>query len=181
MSKLRKDGRLACDIFTFVDDERLVGPTRELTYQAAHTMAAKQSYMGVQDSSRKVRPVSKRTGAWAGSVVHVIEELGVCQLTSEEKWQKMKTILQKLASVLDGGAKELNHSELISDTGFLVYVTRTYPSMIPYLKGFHLTAHMWRGDRDEEGWKLPPKQSLDDDDNSVTSLDSLTRLDRAFL
>ena len=177
VSKLRKDGRLACDIFTFVDDERLVGPTRELTYQAAHTMAAKQAYMGVQDSSRKVRPVSKRTGAWAGSVVHVIEELGVCQLTSEEKWQKMKTILQKLASVLDGGAKELNHSELISDTGFLVYVTRTYPSMIPYLKGFHLTAHMWRGDRDEEGWKLPPKQSLDDDDNSVTSLDSLTSLD----
>ena len=51
MSKLRKDGLLACDIFTFVDDERLVGPTRELTYQAAHTMAAKQAYMGVQDSS----------------------------------------------------------------------------------------------------------------------------------
>ena len=74
----------------------------------------------------------------------------------------------------------LNHSELTSDIGFLVYVTRTYPSMIPYLKGFHLTAHMWRGNRDEEGWKLPSKEAKeedDDDDDSISSQDSLASLD----
>ncbi|KAL3780370.1 hypothetical protein ACHAWO_009694 [Cyclotella atomus] len=29
--------------------------------------------------------------------------------------------------------------------------------MIPYLKGFHLTNEMWRGNRDSEGWKLPSR------------------------
>jgi hypothetical protein len=28
--------------------------------------------------------------------------------------------------------------------------------MVPYLKGFHLTIEMWRGERDPEGWKLRP-------------------------
>jgi len=50
----------------------------------------------------------------------------------------------------------LSHKELLSDWGFLVYVTRTYPAMVPYLKGFHLTIEMWCGGRDPEGWKLQP-------------------------
>ncbi len=45
------------------------------------------------------------------------------------------------------------HKELLADRGFLVYVTRTYPAMVPYLKGLHLTIEMWRGGRDAEGWK----------------------------
>ena len=46
--------------------------------------------------------------------------------------------------------------------------------MIPYLKGFHLAADMWRGGRDKEGWKLPP---IKDDDASVASCSSLSSLD----
>ena len=70
----------------------------------------------------------------------------------------MKAILAKWWALLDthGGEppKEeplLSHKELQSDRGFLVYVTRTYPAMVPYLKGFHLTIKMWRGGRDAEG------------------------------
>ena len=55
---------------------------------------------------------------------------------------------------MSAGETELAHKELLSDCGFLVYVTRTYPEMVPYLKGFHLTIEMWRGGRDEEGYKL---------------------------
>jgi hypothetical protein len=40
------------------------------------------------------------------------------------------------------GEEELNHKDLMSDRGFLVYVTRAYPGMVPYLKGFHLTIEM---------------------------------------
>ena len=47
-------------------------------------------------------------------------------------------------------------ANVLSDRGFLVYVTRTYPAMVPYLKGFHLTIEMWHGGRDPEGWKLRP-------------------------
>ena len=88
----------------------------------------------------------------------MVPELGVCVLTSVEKWLKLKGILAKWWGRLrDRRAKkniQLDHKELLSDRGFLVYVTRTYPAMIPYLKGFHLTIEMWRGGRDSEGWKL---------------------------
>ncbi len=44
--------------------------------------------------------------------------------------------------------------QLLSDRGFLVYITQTYPAMVPYMKGIHLTVDSWRPYRDEEGWKL---------------------------
>ena len=163
---MRSDGRVACDLFTFVDDERLVGPDEDLTWEAGHTLASKQAYFGVQDAGRKARPCSQTTGAWAGAIVHVLALLGVCVLTSKEKWTKLKNILKKWAKVLDESrAPKLSHKELLADRGFLVYVTWTYPAMVPYLKGFHLTIEMWRGGRDEEGWKLKEVS----DDSSVIS------------
>ena len=60
----------ACDMFTFVDDERVTGATRELTWQAGHRLAYIEAYLGVQDAARKLRKLSKLGGAWAGSVVH---------------------------------------------------------------------------------------------------------------
>ena len=33
-----------------------------------------------------------------------------------------------------------------------------YPSLVPYLKGFHLTLETWRPDRDQDGWKLPANE-----------------------
>jgi hypothetical protein len=38
--------------------------------------------------------------------------------------------------------------------GFLVYVSRTYKAMVPYLKGLHLTLDSSRPDRDEDGWRM---------------------------
>jgi hypothetical protein len=49
----------------------------------------------------------------------------------------------------------LDFKSLESKRGFLIYVTRTYPSMVPYLKGMHLTLDSWRPYRDADGWKLP--------------------------
>ena len=90
--------------------------------------------------------------------MHIVDALGVCVLTSVEKWLKLRAVLEKWSDrmIERRGEKEikLSHKELLSDRGFLVYVTRTYPAMVPYLKGFHLTIEMWRGGRDSEGWKL---------------------------
>ena len=112
----------------------------------------------MQDATRKARLCSQQPGAWAGAIVHVVPDLGVCVLTSVEKWLKLKVILAKWWDRLRDGRSEkriqLDHKELLSDWGFLVYVTRTYPAMVPYLKGFHLAIEMWRGGRDLEGWKL---------------------------
>lgn len=160
--KVREDLLAACELFTFVDDERVKGATRELTWQASHRLAAIQSYLGIQDAARKVGLCMQQPRAWAGAVVHVLPGEGIYVLTSEEKWLKMKRIIAKWSDVLDQGTENLNHKELLSDRGFLVYVTRAYPSMIPYIKGFHLTAEMWRGNRDNEGWKLPVTERFDE-------------------
>jgi hypothetical protein len=158
--KLREDSRLASDLFTFVDDVRLTGATEELTWQAGHTLGAKQAYLGIQDAARKVGECSQQPRAWAGAVVHVVPGIGVCVLTSEEKWNKLKVIIEKWLSLVEAGATMLNHKELLTDRGFMVDVTRSYPGMVPYLKGFHLTIEIWQGKRDAEGWKLYLKSNL---------------------
>lgn len=158
--KICSDGLMVCDLFTFVDDERITGPTCELTWQASHTLAAKQSYLRIQDAAWKVRPCGQQIGAWAGSVVYVVAQKGVCVLTSDKKWKKLKLILEKWHDRLISGEEQLSHKELLSDHGFLMYVTQMYPALIPYLKGFHLTVEFWQGGQDEQGWKL--KQELSD-------------------
>ena len=37
--------------------------------------------------------------------------------------------------------------------GFLIHLELTYPDLVPYFKGIHLTLDSWREGRDEEGWK----------------------------
>jgi hypothetical protein len=111
----RKDGQIACALFTFVDDERVVGPTEELTWQASHVLASKQGYLGTQDAARKARPCSQTPGAWAGIVVHVVDQLGVCALTSKEKWAKMRGILEKWRMALLDSSQTLSHKELLSN------------------------------------------------------------------
>jgi hypothetical protein len=134
---------MACNVFLFVDDGRVTGPDKELTWQASHLLASKQSYLGIQDAGCKAQPCSKQPGAWVGAIIHVLPSLGVCVLTSAEKWNKMKTILKKwwdqLAPSNGGEPMRLPHKELLADRGFLDYITRTYPAMVPYLKGFNLT------------------------------------------
>ena len=103
--------------------------------------------------------------------------MGVCVLTSEEKWDKLKDILEKWWRELSRGAEELDHKALSVDRGFLVYVTRNYPAMVPYLKGFHLTIEMWRGGRDAEGWKLGPNAQEEADDASVVGEDDASVVD----
>ncbi len=79
------DGCVACDVCEFVNDERVTGPDEELTWQASHVLASKQSLLGIQDAERKARPCSQKPGAWGGATVHVIPDLRICVLTSAEK------------------------------------------------------------------------------------------------
>jgi hypothetical protein len=49
----------------------------------------------------------------------------------------------------------IDFKPLESYRGFLIYISRTYPAITPYLKGIHLTLDSWRPWRDEDAWKLP--------------------------
>ena len=84
----------------------------------------------------------------------------------------MRAILEKWEAALVVIDPDKVHKELLADTGFLVYITWTYPALVPYVKGFHLTIEMWRGGRDVDGWKLKTG-----DDASVCLASSLSSLD----
>ena len=81
------------------------GPAEELTWQASHALASKQSYLGIQDATWKAHPCSQMTGAWAGVIVHILDNLVVCVLTSQEKWRIMKGILSKWKTALDASSQ----------------------------------------------------------------------------
>ena len=66
------------------------------------------------------------------------EKLGIVFLASHEKWDRLKLTCAKRWTTLDAGELEVDHTQLRSDKGFMVYVTQTYPAMKPYIKGFHL-------------------------------------------
>jgi hypothetical protein len=53
------------------------------------------------NASRKVCLCSQTTGAWAGAIVHMLDELGVCVLTSREKWTKMRGVLTKWRTAIE--------------------------------------------------------------------------------
>ena len=50
----------------------------------------------------------------------------------------------------------LSFEDLERGRGFLDYLSRNYPSIVPYLKGIHLTLDSWCPNRDEDGWKTKP-------------------------
>lgn len=103
------------------------------------------------------------------------DELGIVVLTSQEKWDRMKDIVRKLLGRVQAGDTFVNHAELSLDRGFLVYLCQAYPAMTPYLKGIHLTLETWRGGRNEEGWKLPPKDSGEEREDTWEEVEAMPR------
>jgi hypothetical protein len=149
-----EDGRLAADLFIFVDDLRPTGPSHEDAWLAARRAASTLNYLGIQDAPRKRRGSSQSPGAWAGSVVKTGPD-GTFVLTSQEKWDKARSLVEEMKLMLDKDPTCLNRKRLEQIRGFLQYVTQTYTSLTSYLIGVHMTIDSWREGRDSEGWRLP--------------------------
>lgn len=79
------------------------------------------------------------------------DEVGVHIL--QEKWEKAKDMIDKTWRELKMG-EPMDLQTLLVRGGFLLYVTRTYPAMVPYIQGFLLTIDYWRQGRDSKGWKM---------------------------
>ena len=157
--KARVDGTMASDFRGYVDDLRATGPTEEDCWQVTRVIGSKSTYSGIQDASRKRRKVSQTPGAWAGAVVRTDDER-VAVTISQERWDKTKGILAWIDAALKADWRRIPFKPLESHRGFLVYVTRTYPATVPYLKGIHLTLDSWREGRDEDGWAVMRKNDL---------------------
>jgi hypothetical protein len=143
--------RIRSDAPRYVDDLRPVGTSADDCWLVAHTLAFRYGSLGLQITSRKMRPPSQRPGAWSGAFVSATAE-GVGVSCGQVKWEKAQRIISELVAMLSL-SDSLNHKDLEQKRGFLVHLQRTYPCIMPFLKGIHLTLDGWRPRRDPEGWK----------------------------
>lgn len=159
VSKIRvKDNSLAADIFIYVDDARITGSTEEECWAATRQAASRVNSLGIQEAARKRRWPKREQGAWAGSIVETTDE-GVFVTVSQDKWDKCRRYIGEIVEELgSSGDNTLDFKALKRKRGFLIYVTRTYPAMVPYLKGMHQTLDSWRDNRREDGWKMTAKE-----------------------
>ena len=147
----RSDGRIANDVVIYVDDARSTGASEDECWRAIRRVGSVLNSLGIQDAARKRRPPMTHPGAWAGAVFGT--KGGVTVSVSQEKWDKAQAYLSELSDQVKSGVL-LNMKRVMTIRGFLLYVSRAYPVMTPYLKGLHNTIDSWRGNRDTEGWKV---------------------------
>ena len=92
---ITKEGVIAADLFTYVDDQRCTGNTKAICWMALQRVAGCMSYLGLQSAARKRRKVGKDAGAWSGSIVDTTE--GKIRIrTDQEKWDKTRVWIEKL-------------------------------------------------------------------------------------
>ena len=152
------DGRkqqMASFFGTYIDDIRGGGATEVDCRSTIHRTACCINYLGQQDAPRKRGQATKTPRAWAGSKCLTIEGEGLYVLCMIEKWIKSKKIIDELWDwIVVKGNKLVDYKSLESSVGFLCHISRTYPMIFPYLKGFYNSLNNWRCDRNEDGWKI---------------------------
>jgi hypothetical protein len=109
--KERLDGKIAADLFIFVDDLRPTGSSWKECWEAARKAASRLNFLGIQDAPRKRRDSSQSPGAWSGSVVRTGPD-GVHVLTSQEKWDKAKGLLKEVWEMLERDSGKLSRKRL---------------------------------------------------------------------
>jgi len=144
----------AGDLEAYCDDVRHWGPSEITCRRAGRRASQITQYLGQQDAARKTRHPSKVPGPWCGSFFSAADGC-LWVYVSDEKWKKAQCLLQHLLQELDASKdNSLEHKPLEKARGFLVYLSRTYPTITPFLKGIHLTLDSWRPGRDTDGWKM---------------------------
>ena len=110
-------------------------------------------YLGIQDACRKRTSPSKEPGELEGTSIDASKGL-VTVFVSVKKWIKTNEIILHISLELEEEGDLLDFKQLEKDCGYLVYISRTYRSMVPYLKVTHQTLDSWRSGRNKDGWKL---------------------------
>jgi hypothetical protein len=144
------DGKIAADCLVYVDVLRPTGTSEEECWRATRWVGCQLNHHSLQDAARKWRPAAQDGGPWAGTVVQSTNDR-VSMMVTERHWIKTRTIIRRLDDEMislrkgrdqeDGSPRSrqgVDHKALESESGFLIYVSHTYPFMVPYLKEIHL-------------------------------------------
>jgi hypothetical protein len=125
VAKVREDGRVAADLFIYMDGLLPTGPDAEECWRASRKAASICNYLGIQEAPRNRREVSRAPGPWAGSMVYTDDSAtGVRILVSRKKWVKAKRLLATLHELVLA-SEWVDHKVLDRIQGFLVCVART--------------------------------------------------------
>ena len=136
----------------YVDDARTSGSTEHDCIGASRRLASICNHLGIQDAARKRRFPSQIPSVWCGAKSLTTSD-GIYTSTTSEKWSKGQGIFKRIREEYESKGNWLNRKLLEKDRGFLIHLSRTYPGMIPFLKGIHHTLESWRFGRDHNGWK----------------------------
>jgi len=96
---------------------------------ASRRVASIANYLGLQDAARKRRDPSCTPGPWAGSIV-AADQPQVEISVSQERWDKSKGMVLLIKDALKDD-DTIDFKTLESYRGFLIYISRTYPSITP--------------------------------------------------
>ena len=153
-SVLDQWGELTSILYIYVDIERIHAVSERKAWAAAHQVAMRKDYLGIQDAARKRRPPYQIEGAWIGSIVRNNDkDIGI--MVSKDIWANMKKIVLRFqAQVLENLEVDLCTNFIMSYRGTLGYGTQTYDHLTPYLKVLHLTIYDWIPIRDDDGRKV---------------------------
>ena len=171
LRKVQTDGHLASEVLQYVDNLRIISFFfMEMAWRSSSQMAKGLCWYGLQDAARKRMRASQQLGAWAGSVVITDGDV-VTKSIMKERWEKTKDKIRWLGlqagvrdeftrgnfpGIEEGVIANLIHFKTTEKyIGFVVYVSQTYTSLVPYLKGIYLTLNSWRNGQDVEGWGTP--------------------------
>ena len=138
----------------YVDDIRSNHSTEEGCVLASRRIASTCNFLGIQDAARKRHFPSKKPRVWCGAKT-ATDDKGLYTSTTQAKWDKGKKIvsdwLEEFNNSEDGS---LVRKPMLSGRGFLVHLSRTYPALVPFMKGVHHTIESWRRGRTADGWKF---------------------------
>ena len=149
-----KTQSIAGNFETYVDDIRSSHSSEEGCVLGSRKIASTCNYLGIQDSSRKRRFPAQRPGVWCGAKT-LVDETALYTSTTQEKWDRGKNIiLSWLQELRNSNDQTLSREPMMSGRGFLVHLSRTYPGIVPFLKGVHHTLESWRRGRKADGWKF---------------------------
>jgi len=133
-------------------------------------VASLLNHLGLRDTTRKRRNPSLTPGPWAGSIV-TTEGPPVQKMISQVRWDKAKAMVAWIHNQIISKGPSVEFKTLERHWGYLMYMGRTYPAMVPYLKGIHLTLDSWRPWRRDNGWKMTLAEihtALEEKDDSIT-------------
>lgn len=131
-----------------------MGSSEYHCHEVTKQTASRINFLGEQDAARKRGHPSQNPRPWAGAKCYAKPGVGTFVMTTQKKWDKAKGLVNDLVNQVIVDKLAVNHKSLERSCGFLCHLSRTYPAMFPYLKGFYNTLNSWRLGRDKDGWKM---------------------------